>query len=99
MYGSNLIATLCLVVLFSGPGLARAGEEAPVKSNPAAGEAGGSGGSPAGGAALQGGGPANSGSEGRRSLQDALRECEGLSGSAFAKCQERALYAHPGEED
>lgn len=46
--------------------------------------------------ALHGGGPSNTNPRGT-SLQEAMRACEGLSGSASARCQERALADHPGE--
>lgn len=48
------------------------------------------------GAALQSGGSSNS-APARSSLQQALLACEGLSGSASARCQEQALADHPGE--
>lgn len=49
--------------------------------------------------ALQSGGSAGSSSSAprRSSLQQALQACEGLSGSASARCQEQALADHPGE--
>lgn len=51
-----------------------------------------------GGDALQSGGSASSNTAPRRSsLQQALLACEGLSGSASARCQEQALADHPGE--
>lgn len=59
-------------------------------------EAGGSTGST--GAAMQGGGPTGgSNPTGKKTLQQDMKECEGLSGSAFARCQEQVLANHPGE--
>ena len=85
------------------PSAALAGDgaaEAAADAAPAAGAVPNGSGTNAGSDALQGGGPANPGKHSPRgSLQDALKECEGLTGSASAKCQERALYAHPGQED
>jgi hypothetical protein len=94
--GIAIVGTLLIL-----PATLHAGDTAapPAAAAGAAESAAGTGAAP-GSAAVQGGGSANpSQHTGRRSLQDAMKECEGLSGSAAAKCQERALYAHPGEED